>query len=182
MPNLPVPRRLVAFVLNWRPLPPPALARLQRYYEPLRHPGAPGLSLTGVRLIIPDHASGFPACCVRFPCVHARRHCPGAADGRTSRSTITIRVSLPPIPLSGRPAHRPFERFAQRSPALRPAHSHGHQILDRPSGGFRHFRRLHACSRLFPAERSPGGACTCWKAPPGHGARENGHLRPFRWS
>src|SRR6266436_580285 len=28
--------------------------------EPLRHPSAPGLSLTGVRLIIPDHALGLP--------------------------------------------------------------------------------------------------------------------------
>src|SRR5712672_1832068 len=30
------------------------------HYEPLRHPTAPGLSLTGVRLIIPDHALGLP--------------------------------------------------------------------------------------------------------------------------
>src|SRR5215472_6020530 len=30
--------------------------RLPRYYEPLRHPRAPGLSLAGVRLIIADHS------------------------------------------------------------------------------------------------------------------------------
>ena len=30
------------------------------HYGPLRHPSAPGLSLAGVRLIIPDHALGFP--------------------------------------------------------------------------------------------------------------------------
>ena len=46
-----------------------------RYCEPLRHPSAPGLSLTGVWLIIPDHASGFPVlralslctCCSPLP-------------------------------------------------------------------------------------------------------------------
>ena len=46
--------------LELRPLPSPGVTRLQRYYEPLRHPSAPGLSLTGVRLIIPDHAVGLP--------------------------------------------------------------------------------------------------------------------------
>src|SRR5271167_5280164 len=32
-------------------------------------------------------------------------------------------------------------------------------------------RLLHACSGRFRLERSPGGACTHWKAPPCHGAR-----------
>ena len=31
-----------------------------RYHEPLRLPRAPGLSLAGVRLFIPDHALGSP--------------------------------------------------------------------------------------------------------------------------
>ena len=31
------------------PLPSTGVTRLQRYYEPLRHPGRPGLSLAGVR-------------------------------------------------------------------------------------------------------------------------------------
>src|SRR6266700_4045806 len=77
-----------------RPLPSTGITRLQRYYEPLRHPRAPGLSLAGIRLIIPDHAIGLPVlralslgtCC---------RHYPGAADGRTPRSKPPIRVSLP---------------------------------------------------------------------------------------
>src|SRR5208337_3533807 len=33
------------------------------------------------------------------------------------------------------------------------------------------FRHLHDCSGCFRLERSPGGACTHWKAPPSHGAR-----------
>jgi hypothetical protein len=33
--------------IQLRPLPSPGITRLQRYYERLRHPSAPGLSLTG---------------------------------------------------------------------------------------------------------------------------------------
>jgi hypothetical protein len=32
------------------------------------------------------------------------------------------------------------------------------------------FRYLHDCSGCFRLERSPGGTCTHWKAPPYHGA------------
>src|SRR5438132_14252359 len=35
-----------------RPLPSTGITRLQRYYEPLRHPRAPSLSLAGVRLVV----------------------------------------------------------------------------------------------------------------------------------
>src|SRR5206468_12307151 len=44
--------------LELRLLPSTGITRLHRYYAPLRHPSAPGLSLTGIRLIIPDHALG----------------------------------------------------------------------------------------------------------------------------
>src|SRR5271155_1078124 len=64
------------------------------HYEPLRHPSAPGLSLTGVRLIIPDRASGFPVLRALSLCTCCR-HYPGAADGRTRRSKSPIRISLP---------------------------------------------------------------------------------------
>src|SRR5258705_13411387 len=33
-------------------------------------------------------------------------------------------------------------------------------------------RYLHDCSDCFRLERLPGGACTHWKAPPCHGARQ----------
>ena len=69
-----------------RPLPSPGITRLQRYYEPLRHPSAPGLSLTGVRLIIPDHAVGLPVLRALSLCTCCR-HYPGAAAGRTPRSS-----------------------------------------------------------------------------------------------
>ena len=39
------------------------------------------------------------------------------------------------------------------------------------------FRHLHDCSGCFRLERSPGGACTHWKAPPSHGAHVKRTLR-----
>src|SRR5882724_9626462 len=46
--------------LELRSLPSTGVTRLPRYYEPLRHPRAPSLSLTGFRLVIADHALGLP--------------------------------------------------------------------------------------------------------------------------
>src|SRR6266851_4467496 len=63
--------------LELRPLPSTGITRLQRCYEPLRHPSAPGLSLTGVRLIIPDHAMGLPVLRALSLCTCCR-HSPGA--------------------------------------------------------------------------------------------------------
>src|SRR5271155_50169 len=65
--------------LELRSLPSAGVTRFPRYYEPLRHPRAPGLSLTGVRVgpVIPDLTAlwGFP-CCARFPCVRAAASTP----------------------------------------------------------------------------------------------------------
>ena len=96
---------LIGFPISWsfatscvclelRSLPSTGITRLQRYYEPLRHPKAPGLSLTGVRLIIPDHAMGLPVLRALSLCTCCR-HYPGAADGRTPRSYSPVRISLP---------------------------------------------------------------------------------------
>src|SRR4029077_3562576 len=59
------------------------------------------------RLIIPDHALGFPVLRALSLCTCCR-HYPGAADGRSPRSKFTHPCQPSPIPLSGRPAHRPF--------------------------------------------------------------------------
>src|SRR6202045_3712661 len=72
--------------LELRPLPSPGVTRLQRYYGPLRHPSAPGLSLAGVRLIIPDHALGLPVLRALSWCT-CFRHSPGAAAGCIPRSS-----------------------------------------------------------------------------------------------
>jgi hypothetical protein len=55
-----------------------------RYYEPLRHPAAPGLA--GVRLVVPDHAVGLPVLRTLSLCTCCR-HYPGAAVGRRLRSS-----------------------------------------------------------------------------------------------
>jgi hypothetical protein len=80
--------------LELRSLPSTGVTRLQRYYEPLRHPKAPDLSLAGVRLVIADHAMGLPVLRTLSLCTCCR-HYPGAAAGRTLRSASPSRISLP---------------------------------------------------------------------------------------
>src|SRR6516162_312612 len=80
--------------LELRPLPSPGITRSQRYCEPLRHPSAPGLSLAGIRLIIPDHALGLPVLRTLSLCTCCRQY-PGAADRRTRRSNLPIHINLP---------------------------------------------------------------------------------------
>src|SRR5207249_7576223 len=105
----PISRSLTAYCvyLELRPLPSPGITRLQRYCEPLRHPSAPGLSLTGVRLIVLITRRGFP-CCVRFPCVHAAATTPVQQMGVLVAQKSSHPYQPSPIPLSGRPEHRPF--------------------------------------------------------------------------
>src|SRR5208282_5613391 len=93
--------------LELRSLPSPGITRLQRYYEPLRLPRAPGLSLTGIRLVIPDHALGSPVLRTLSLCTCCR-HYPGAAAGRLAFAHFTHPCQPSPKGLSGRPAHRPF--------------------------------------------------------------------------
>src|SRR5450631_2807401 len=81
--------------LELRSLPSTGVTRLQqRYYEPLRHPKAPSLSLAGVRLVIADHTMGLPVLRTLSLCTCCR-HYPGAAAGRTLRSASPSRISLP---------------------------------------------------------------------------------------
>src|SRR6266436_5389560 len=80
--------------LELRSLPSTGVTRLQRYYEPLRHPKAPGLSLTGFRLVLANHALGLPVFRTLSLCTCCR-HYPGAASGRTASLTSPRRISLP---------------------------------------------------------------------------------------
>src|SRR4030081_1328011 len=80
--------------LELRSLPSTGVTRLPRYYEPLRHPRAPGLSLTGFRLVLADHALGLPVFRTLSLCTCCR-HYPGAASGRTASLTSPSRISLP---------------------------------------------------------------------------------------
>src|SRR2546427_5739039 len=70
--------------LSLRSLPSAGVTRLHRYYEPLRHPTRPGLSLASCQLILyRDHRWGFP-CCVWSPMRTCHRHYPGRFDGACS--------------------------------------------------------------------------------------------------
>src|SRR6516162_8330129 len=127
----PISRSLTACCvgLELRPLPSPGITRFHRYYEPLRHPSAPDLSLAGVRLIIPDHALGLPVLRALSLCT-CRRHYPGAAAGRTPRSYLPA-VSAFPGRGAGSACTSTFSRLARRSLALRPAHSRCHRFVTR---------------------------------------------------
>jgi hypothetical protein len=105
--------------LELRPLPSPSITRVQRYYEPLRHPSAPGLSLAGVRLIIPDLALGLPVlrALSLWTC---RRHYPGAAAGCLPRSFHPA-VSAFPGRVTGSACTSSFSRSHD---VLRVARSH----------------------------------------------------------
>src|SRR5258706_383116 len=80
--------------LELRSLPSTGITQLHRYYEPLRHPKAPGLSLAGFQLVVALTTPwGFP-CCVRFPCVHAAATTPAQRLGVVFAQSPS-RVSLP---------------------------------------------------------------------------------------
>ena len=117
--------------LELRPLPSTRVTRFPRYYEPLRHPRAPGLSLTGLRLDIPVHAKGLPVLRALSLCT-CRRQYPGAAAGRNPRSSRPT-ISAFPDSAVGSACTSTFSRLAQRSLRLRPAHSLCHLFVTRSS-------------------------------------------------
>src|SRR6516165_1479331 len=90
------PRSFPAYCvcLELRPLPSTGVTQLQRYYEPLRHPKAPGLSLAGFQLVIADHAMGLPVL-RSLSFVHAVATTPAQRLGVLLRSFTPSRVSLP---------------------------------------------------------------------------------------
>ena len=115
--------------LELRSLPSTGVTRLQRYYEPLRHPKAPSLSLAGFRLVIADHALGLPVLRTLSLCT-CRRHYPAQHLDVLFRS-FHPDVSAFPERVVGSACASSFSRIAQRSLALRPAHSHCHQFVTR---------------------------------------------------
>ena len=137
------------------PRPYPASAVLR-----FRHPAAPGLSLTGVRLAIPGDASGSAALPgasvpVQVSVIVAQNHpSVSAFPGPTAVSACTLS----------------FSRLAQRSLTLRPTRSRGH--LDVAAIG-----RLQTLLTSMPAPVASGwsgcraGLVPAGEAPPFHGAR-----------
>ena len=159
----PIPRSFVASCvrLQLRPLPSTGVNRFPRYYEPLRHPKRPGLSLASCQLIHDrDHRSGLPVLRlvsyaympsplprqVRWS-LFARPSPPSAAfPCETVRSAPAITFSGP----------------AQRSLTLRPARSPSHQCdpLHRKLRRFGYPLRRFGCYRVERTSSRVGVAPT----------------------
>jgi len=85
--------------------------------------------LTGFRLVIADHALGLPVLRT-LSLSTCRRQYPGAAAGRILRSSHPAISAFPDMAV-GSACTSSFSRLAQRSLALRPAHSRCHQFVTR---------------------------------------------------
>src|ERR1700687_220556 len=107
--------------LELRSLPSTGVTRLPRYYEPLRHPRAPGLSLTGFRLVVADHALGLPVFRALSLCTFRRQY-PGAAAGRILRSSHPAISAFPDMAV-GSACTSTFSRLAYRLLSFWAAHS-----------------------------------------------------------
>jgi len=149
--------------LELRPLPSTGITRLPRYYGPLRHPTTPGTSLTSFRLLIPEHAEGFPVLRALSLCTCCR-HYPDTATEITALLFLPA-VSAFPSMAAGSACASSFSRIAQRSLALRPAHSRCHRISRQPlPKGFNHFVASIVAPGASGWSISPGGAFTHWKS------------------
>ena len=168
----PISRSLTAccVCLELRSLPSTGITRLQRYCERLRHPGAPGLSLAGVRLAIPGHASGLPVLRITLSLVCMPPPLPRCSGRGISSLKITPPYQPSPVPLPGRPAHCPFRGLLSVHSRCG-LHTCTVTYTWPLSEGFRHF------VTSMPAPVAPGwsecraGIAPAGEAPPFHGAR-----------
>jgi hypothetical protein len=107
--------------LQLRPLPSTGVTRLRQYYEPLRHPSQPSLSLTSCQLIVCAITAGTSRVAHGPLCLHAVANTP-AGLMEFIRSYHSISFGLPRNRGGSAPASL-FSRPAQRSLTLRPARS-----------------------------------------------------------
>jgi hypothetical protein len=99
--------------LEPRPPPSTSITRLHRYDRPLRHPRAPGLSLTGVRLVILAPRLGASrVACVFLVCMLSRL--PRRSDWGCSLLDSPA-ISVFPIRVNGSTCATTFSRIAPRS-------------------------------------------------------------------
>ena len=145
--------------LELRPLPSIGITRLQRYYEPLRHPVTPGLSLTGVRLIARTITPlCFPCCGLSSSSIHAVTTTPAEPQVAFVRPQPVTAAF--PVLWAGRLPHRSFRGLHGVHITLRPACSPSSlkNLLHRR---LQTLRYLHACSSCYRLERKlPGGIRT----------------------
>jgi len=134
--------------LQLRPLPSTGVTRLRRYYEPLRHPIRPGLSLTSCQLIRTAITAGTSRVAYGPLCLHAVAITP-AGLMEFVRSYDSISFGLPRNRGGSAPAST-FSRPAPRLLTLRPARSPSRQcdLLHRRLQQLRCLRRCFDCYRV----------------------------------
>ena len=158
MPNLPS-FSTCCVDLELRPLPCIGITRLFRYYEPLRHPVAPDLSLTGVRLIARTIThQGFPCCvCLPLPCM------PSPIPRRNHRLLFSFASPVTaafPVLTAGRLPYHPFRGLHGVHVTLRPTCSPS-SLKNPLHRRLQTIRDLHACFGCYRLERKlPGGIRT----------------------
>jgi hypothetical protein len=123
--------------LEPRPLPSTEITRLRRYYGPLRHPKAPGLSLAGVRLIILAPRQGVSRVARAF-LVCMLSPLPRRSDWRRT-SLISSVVSAFPERVIGSACASSFSRIAQCSHYITACTLAGSPLVIRYIEGFSHF-------------------------------------------
>jgi hypothetical protein len=94
-----------------RPLPSTGITRLPRYYEPVRRPRRPGLSLAGVRLGSASPPSRVSRVASDLPVQACRRHYPGGTmDPDVARARAWSMTAAFPATMPGRlPQQDTFE-------------------------------------------------------------------------
>jgi hypothetical protein len=102
-------------------LPSTGVTRLHWYYQPLRHPIRPNLSLTSCQLILPAITAGASRVASGLLCLHAIAITP-AGPMELVRSSVSIVSGLPCDKARSAPAIV-VSGPAQRSLTLRPARS-----------------------------------------------------------
>src|SRR5580658_6579041 len=134
--------------LQLRLLPSPGVTRLHQYYEPLRHPSQPGLSLASCQLIHTAITAGTSRVAHGPLGLHAVANTP-AGRMEFVRSYHSIRFGLPRIGGGSAPALS-VSRPAQRSLTLRPACSPSRlcDLLHRRLQQRRCLRRCFGCYRV----------------------------------
>jgi hypothetical protein len=120
----------------------------------------------------PTTPRGFP-CCVCRPCVHAIATTPAQRRAALLCSIRSV-VSAFPERVVGSACASTFSRFAQRSLALRPAHSRCHRILWHASPKASAASLPPPLLRLLPAGAlRRAGIAPAGTTSPFHGARHN---------
>src|SRR5467141_1915471 len=141
--------------LQLKPLPSTGVTRLHRYYEPLRHPSQPGLSLASCQLIHTAITAGTSRVAYGPLCLHAVANTP-AGLMEFVRSYDSISFGLPRNRGGSAPA-LVFSRPAQRLLTLRPACSPS-RLCDLLHRRLQQLRCLRRCFDCYRVERTSSRA------------------------